>query len=224
MLPVAPEFNRDSSQQAFVAPQSSHVDGKLWIQDVASTSVYRVDLKTGKFENFAPFKDIKPDSPLAGRPHSIYEIFPDAQNNLYIADFSDRAIGRIDAKTGEYTFVQTPTDRSRPRRGEIDKEGRLWFAEYAVDNVAMLDPKTNRIQEWNGADQVVAALPGQGRPERRRLDRRHGVGPHRADQLQDRRHGGVSAAGEHQYPQSLCRRFDDAGHRSGSATITAPRS
>ena len=148
MLPVAAEFNRDSSQQAFVAPQSSHVDGKVWIQDVASTSVYRVDLKSGKFENFAPFKDIKPDSPLAGRPHSIYEIFPDAQNNLYIADFSDRAIGRIDAKTGAYTFVQTPTDRSRPRRGEIDKEGRLWFAEYAVDNVGMLDPRTNRIQEW----------------------------------------------------------------------------
>jgi len=148
MLPVAPEFSRDSSQQAFVAPQSSHVDGKLWIQDVASTSVYRVDLKTGKFENFKPYADIKPDSPLAGRPHSIYEIFPDAQNNLYIADFSDRAIGRIDAKTGEYTFIQTPTDRSRPRRGEMDKEGRLWFAEYAVDNVAMLDTKTSRIQEW----------------------------------------------------------------------------
>ena len=148
MLPVAPEFNRESSQQAFVAPQSSHVDGKLWIQDVASTSVYRVDLKTGKFENLKPYADIKPDSPLAGRPHSIYEIFPDAQNNLYIADFSDRAIGRIDAKTGEYSFIQTPTDRSRPRRGEMDNEGRLWFAEYAVDNVAMLDTKTNRIQEW----------------------------------------------------------------------------
>ncbi len=148
MLPVAPEFNRDSSQQAFVAPQSAHVDGKVWIQDVASTSVYRVDLKSGKFENFKPYADIKPDSPLAGRPHSIYEIFPDAQNNLYIADFSDRAIGRIDAKTGEYTFIQTPTDRSRPRRGEMDNEGRLWFAEYAVDNVAMLDTRTNRIQEW----------------------------------------------------------------------------
>jgi virginiamycin B lyase len=148
MLPVSAEFNRDSSQQAFVAPQSSHVDGKLWIQDVASTSVYRVDLKTGTFENFAPFKNIKPDSPLAGRPHSIYEIFPDAQNNLYIADFSDRAIGRIDAKTGEYSFVQTFTDRSRPRRGEFDKDGRLFFSEYAVDVVGMLDTKTNKLEEW----------------------------------------------------------------------------
>jgi virginiamycin B lyase len=148
MLPVAREFNTESSQQAFVAPQSSHVDGKVWIQDVASTSVYRADLKTGKFENFTPFRNISADSPLAGRPHSIYEIFPDAQNNLYIADFSDRAIGRIDAKTGEYAFIQTPTDRSRPRRGEFDTEGRLWFAEYAVDNVGMLDPKTNRIHEW----------------------------------------------------------------------------
>ena len=149
MLAVAAEFNSESSQQAFVAPQSAHVDGKVWLQDVASTSVYRVDLKTGKFENFAPFANIKPDSPLAGRPHSIYEIFPDAQNNLYIADFSDRAVGRIDAKTGEYSFVQTFTDRSRPRRGEIDNDGRLWFAEYAVDNVAVLDTKTNQLKEWS---------------------------------------------------------------------------
>jgi len=148
MLPVAPEFNRDSSQQAFVAPQSAHVDGKVWIQDVASTSVYRADLRTGRFENFRPYADIAPTSPLYGRPHSIYEIFPDAQNNLYIADFSDRAIGRIDARTGEYSFVRTPTDRSRPRRGEMDGEGRLWFAEYAVDNVAMLDTRTNQIREW----------------------------------------------------------------------------
>ena len=62
---------------------------------------------------------------------------------------SDRAIGRIDAKTGAYSFVHTFTDRSRPRRGEIDKDGRLWFAEYAVDNVAMLDTKTNELKEWN---------------------------------------------------------------------------
>jgi hypothetical protein len=34
MLPVAPEFNRQSSQQAFVAPQSAYVDGKVWIQDL----------------------------------------------------------------------------------------------------------------------------------------------------------------------------------------------
>ena len=148
MLPVSAEFNRESSQQAFVAPQSSHVDGKVWIQDVASTSVYRADLRTGRFENFRPYADIAPTSPLYGRPHSIYEIFPDAQNNLYIADFSDRAIGRIDAKTGAYSFIRTPTDRSRPRRGEMDAEGRLWFAEYAVDNVAMLDTRTDQIQEW----------------------------------------------------------------------------
>jgi streptogramin lyase len=164
MLPVAPEFNRESSQQAFVAPQSAHVDGKLWIQDVASTSVYRADLKTGKFENLKPFADIKPDSPLAGRPHSIYEIFPDAQNNLYIADFSDRAIGRIDAKTGAYSFVQTFTDRSRPRRGEIDKDGRLWFAEYAVDNVAMLDTRTNELKEW--ALPTQWSMPYQAKADR----------------------------------------------------------
>jgi virginiamycin B lyase len=44
--------------------------------------------------------------------------------------------------------VQTFTDRSRPRRGEFDKDGRLFFSEYAVDVVGMLDTKTNKLEEW----------------------------------------------------------------------------
>jgi hypothetical protein len=204
MSAVAPEFNRDSSQQAFVAPQSSHVDGKLWIQDVASTSVYRVDLKSGKFENFAPFKAIKPDSPLAGRPHSIYEIFPDTRNNLYIADFSDRAIGRIDAETGEYS-LRPDLDRSLAAAPRRIRQGRA----AVVRRIRGRQRRHARHHDQQSAGmepahQVVDALPGQGRPQRRRLGRRNGGRPYRADQFQDRRDHGISAAGQHQYPQPLC--------------------
>ena len=180
MLPVAAEFNRESSQQAFVAPQSSHVDGKLWIQDVASTSVFRVDLKSGKFENLKPYADIKPDSPLAGRPHSIYEIFPDAQNNLYIADFSDRH--RPHRRQDRRIHLHPNPDRPLAAAPRRDGQRRP----PVVRRVRGRQRGDARHQDqphpgMDGADQVVAALPGQDRQERRPVDRRHGIGPHRAD-------------------------------------------
>ena len=37
---------------------------------------------------------------------------------------------------------------SRARRGRVDAEGRLWFAEFGGDRVGMFDPKTEKITEW----------------------------------------------------------------------------
>jgi virginiamycin B lyase len=41
-----------------------------------------------------------------------------------------------------------PTPNSRPRRGRVDAEGRLWFAEYNGNAIGMFDPKTEKISEW----------------------------------------------------------------------------
>ena len=37
---------------------------------------------------------------------------------------------------------------SWPRRGHVDKQDRVWFAEYLGNKMAMFDPKTERFQEW----------------------------------------------------------------------------
>ena len=37
---------------------------------------------------------------------------------------------------------------SRPRRGRVDREGRLWFGEYQGNAIGMFDPKTERMTEW----------------------------------------------------------------------------
>jgi virginiamycin B lyase len=55
---------------------------------------------------------------------------------------------RIDAKTKEPTVFLTPTPNSRPRRGRVDEDGRLWFAEYQGNAIGMFDPKTEKISEW----------------------------------------------------------------------------
>jgi virginiamycin B lyase len=115
----------------------------IWTNNAGNQDVYRIDLKTGTYEKFQPLKQ------LSDGPHAIYGITSDSKNNLWFMEFLDNYIGRIDAKTGQITFLRTPTSRSRNRRGYIDAQDRLWFAEYRGNKIAMLDTTTEKFTEYS---------------------------------------------------------------------------
>ena len=142
------EINNDAAQIAMVMPRYHQVDGKVWTNNVGRRSLQRLDVQSGQIELINPFQNMPKDLPDGTLPHSVYGISADSQNNNYFMDFSNRNIGRIDAKSGEITFYSTPTPRSAPRRGHMDSQDRLWFAEYLGNNVAMFDTRTKKIQEW----------------------------------------------------------------------------
>jgi streptogramin lyase len=118
------------------------VDGKVWLKDSATRNTYRLDVNSGKWENLGQPTDPK------GNHISGYGIPSDKHNNVYMLEFSNTQIGRLDAKTNVATIWSTPIVRSRPRRGRFDEEGRLWFGEYGGNSIAMFDPTTERIKEW----------------------------------------------------------------------------
>ncbi|MCC6779185.1 MAG: carboxypeptidase regulatory-like domain-containing protein [Hyphomicrobiales bacterium] len=140
---VPQEWQTDATQQAFVSPDFSHVDGKVWVKNSDRAQILRLDPATGQWENFGSFKD-----PASGRTITSYGIPADRDNNLYLLDFSSSNIGRLDARTGQLTVYRSPIANSRPRRGRVDEQNRLWFAEYAGNAIGMLDPRTEKIQEW----------------------------------------------------------------------------
>jgi len=142
--PLPAELNDDTAQQSMVMPRQSHVDGKVWTNDVNSHSILRLDLATGGYEVTDPFKDMP-----VGRNHSPYGMIADKDNNLFFMDFGDESIGRVDAKTFRGTIYQTPTARSRPRRTMLDDKGRLWFAEFAANKLGMFDTERESFKEWN---------------------------------------------------------------------------
>ena len=137
------EKNIDAAQINMVSPQRSDVDGKVWTQNNGFAGVHRLDIATGRIETWEPFK-----SAPKGESHNIYDVIPDSQNNAYFTDFRQGQIGRIDAKTGEVSFFQTPTARSAPRRGNMDAQDRLWFGEYRGDRIGMFDTKSKEFKEW----------------------------------------------------------------------------
>ena len=140
---VPKEWQTDATQQAFMSPNASHVDGKVWVKNSDKALIYRLDLASGKFENLGSFKD-----PVTNQTIGSYGIPADHDNNLYLLDFSAGNIGKLDAKTKKLTVYRTPMANSRPRRGRVDSQNRLWFAEYAGNAIGMFDPKTEQIQEW----------------------------------------------------------------------------
>ena len=144
MYPLPQEINNPASQQAMVMPLSAEVDGKVWMNSVGIPGVHRLELATMKFETFEPFKTM----PRGGAERSVYGIKADSKNNLYFMDFGSEYIGRIDARSGQFSFFKTPTANSNPRRGYMDPQDRLWFTEYRVDKLAMFDTRTERFTEW----------------------------------------------------------------------------
>ena len=73
----------------------------------------------------------------------------DDANNLYFMDFGDENIGRVDAKTGLRRSIRRR--RRNPGRGALcsTSKGRLWFAEFAANKLAMFDTKTESFKEWD---------------------------------------------------------------------------
>jgi streptogramin lyase len=141
---LPPEMNKDMAQVNMVRPESAAVDGKVWSQNNGFAALHRLDLKTGRIETIAPFAA----SAKAGETHNIYDIIPDANNNIYFTDFAQQHLGRVDAKTGQTTLFELPTKASAPRRGMMDDKGRIWFGLYRGNKIEMFDTKTETFREW----------------------------------------------------------------------------
>jgi virginiamycin B lyase len=136
-------WDSDAGQLGHLAIEGTPADDKVWIKNSAGGRIYRLDLKTNAFEDLGA-----PTDPRTGKRIGTYGIYSDTDNNLYLLDFAAGNIVRIDAKTKAPTVYLTPTPNSHPRRGRVDDQGRLWFAEYFGDAIGMLDPETGKIQEW----------------------------------------------------------------------------
>jgi streptogramin lyase len=156
------EWDTDAGQLGHLAITGTHGDNKVWIKNSDGGNIYRLDLVSNKMENLGAFKD-----PRTGRRIGTYGIHSDAQNNAYLLDFAAGNIVKVDAKSKDVTIYLTPTPNSRPRRGRVDHEGRLWFGEYQGNAIGMFDPKTERISEfkvptpWSAPYDAVAGRNGE---------------------------------------------------------------
>ena len=151
--PFPKEWQSASTQASMVSPQHSDVDGKVWTNNQEDHYGYRLDVATGQWENFGQAKD------PAGRQIRAYGMPTDRNNNVYQLGFSATHIGLRKVNEGGLVRIwATPTELSRPRRGRVDEQNRLWFAEYGANGIGMFDPDDRDHQGMEAADAVERAL------------------------------------------------------------------
>jgi virginiamycin B lyase len=141
--PLDAKWNDEKVQLNFTGLHYE-VDNKVWTKSVGTQEIFRVDLKTGDWEKFRPLDQ------LPGVQHAgIYQVMADSHNNLWMAEFTEGHLGRIDAKTGAVTWYATPTAHARARRMEIDAQDRVLVTEYRTSKAALFDPKTEQFTEYS---------------------------------------------------------------------------
>jgi streptogramin lyase len=142
MYPFPKEWQSASTQASMVSPQHADIDGKVLTNNQEMHGVYRLDVKSGQFEDLGQSKD------LSGKQISAYGMPTDQQNNIYQLEFGGTSIGYRDLTAGTTTIYRTPMAGSKPRRGRVDGQNRLWFAEYGGNAIGLFDPKTAAIKEY----------------------------------------------------------------------------
>ena len=158
--PVPPQWNDDTVQLNFSGLRHD-VDGKLWTKTVGTQHIFRLDVKTGKWERFHP-TDFLPKA-TAPAHASIYQVISDSQNNLWMAEFQAGHLGRIDAKTTQVTWWPLPTANARARRMQIDDQDRITVTEYRGNKVAVFDTRAEKFTEYE--------LPARTYPYRANFDK-----------------------------------------------------
>ena len=141
----SPTFQeRDEARIAMVMPTNHDVDGHVWI---GGDSEYQVNVKTGEWRTVDYSVGLPKDSPII-RELSSYGVASDSKNNFYGMNLNGTYIIKVDGKTRKVTPYATPTPNSGPRRGHMDAQDRLWFAEFRGNKIAMFDTRTEKFQEW----------------------------------------------------------------------------
>ncbi len=96
--------------------------------------LYKLDIN-GKFIIVA--KDITQRSagvtPMNGDRHSLFGIWTDKNENIYLASYSGRVVKQI-SQTGEIKDMVYSTLPWSPTGGLFDKDGNLWVLEASVTN------------------------------------------------------------------------------------------
>jgi streptogramin lyase len=155
--PLPPEYNDDRVQLNFTGLHYE-VDGKIWTKSVGTQDIFRLDLASNTWEKFHP-ADQLPTVKNAG----IYQVMADSKNNLWMAEFTDGHLGKIDAKTKAVTWYDLPTAHARARRMEIDDQDRVLLTEYRANKVALFDTNTEKFTEYS--------LPAYTYPYRANFDK-----------------------------------------------------
>ncbi len=132
--------------------------GVIWLADVSSNRVIRLDTSTGAT------RTLEVPSALPTSPHTLMR---DRQGALWVAPFFNGEVARLDPKSEHFTTWQLNLpgigpaavhDLSFDANHDVvaDRSGRIWYSEIVHNAVGWFDPKTGKAQSY-----PIPPIPGR---------------------------------------------------------------
>ena len=92
-------------------------------------------------------------------PHQMampHDAIPDAQGNIWYADFGQQYIARLDPKTGKVVEYASPVPKPKFPKGyrtvRFDPDGNVWMSMQSQGSAGKFDPKTEKFEIWTIPD------------------------------------------------------------------------
>jgi streptogramin lyase len=106
-------------------------DDNVWFSDWIGHNLAKYDPVTAKTRLFK----------LPTEFAMIYSVFVDrVRGHVWCADFTGNHLTRFDPRTEQFVEFPLPHNESYPRFISIDKQGRIWFAEWWNNRIGVMDP------------------------------------------------------------------------------------
>ena len=139
----SPDSNVGDAHMTMVDPRFATIDGKIWVNEAGvkpGNANFQLDLKTGQWTRV--------EVPKGDPPAYAYGIMADSHNDVYGVSMGNDNLWKTDPNTLKTTYWPIPTRGAGGRRGHMDSQDRVWWAEFRGNGLAMFDPKTQKITEW----------------------------------------------------------------------------
>ena len=207
--PLPKEWTGITTQTNMASATHMDVDGKVWTGDSEAQALYRLDVKSGQWENMGHATD------PSGKTIEGYGKPVDKDNNVYLLEYGNTRIGRVDAKTNVAQAWATPTPAIASAPRPLRRPGPSLVRGVRRQCHRHVRPRHPADQGMEGADRVERALRRGAHPIRRRgLGRLDALRPGRAPLPQDRRDRRISVAALDQHPARL-----RAGHHAAAGAV-----
>ena len=135
VLGYDPKTDKWNSYKLSGAARRVAVDsqGRVWACLYFGNKIAMIEPASGKVTEYAlPLKH--------GNP---YELWPDAEDNIWIENAVYNSLVKFDPKTQKFTYVPFPENGAHTPKLDRDREGALWFTLARPTTLAAFKPKGN---------------------------------------------------------------------------------
>lgn len=143
--PPIPESQYGHGHITMIDPWFKDVDGWIWLNVARGTDesggTWHVNPSTNTWQQVS-----YPEGSPSAR---AYDVVANSDNDMYGMHMRNPRIWMTSGKTLKTVWYHFPPGGEGCRRGHIDNRDRVWCADFNGNRLAMFDPETKKVTEWN---------------------------------------------------------------------------